>query len=319
MSTGTRTMPLPWTNLYGLARTLVALGTAGTLAFSSAETLFRPVATVGPHPPCDGFAAASVFCFAPAGEESYTGLAVLKWACVLVLLVVASGWRPRLLAVPHLYVNFSVFTAIAIGDGGDQIALVLSLLLTLPALGDGRRWHWQRPDEEELSRSRRAWAVLGITSVIVLRLQMSVLYFQAAVAKLPHAEWHDGTAMWYWGNSLHFGAPPWMSPAVNAVVSTSWGVAALTWLPLVVEMLLCASLLLPQRVRWHVMWAGLFFHLMIAVVMGLWSFALAMSGGVVLLCAPLGAHLALRDRDRSTSAEEEAALPRPGGKEAVPV
>ncbi|MFD9858289.1 sporulation-delaying protein SdpB family protein [Streptomyces alboflavus] len=304
MLTGTRTLPLPWTSLYGLARTLVALGTAGTLTFSSAETLFRPVATLGPHPACEGPGAASVFCFVPEASQTYTGLTWMKWLCVLVLLVVASGWRPRLTALPHAYVNFSVFTGIAIGDGGDQVGLILSVLLALPALGDRRRWHWQRAMEPDTKvRVRRGWAMAGISGLMVLRLQMSFLYFQAAVAKFPHTEWADGTAMWYWGTSLQFGPPPWLAPLVEWVVSIPLGVALMTWLPLVIEMLLAAALLLPQKVRWGVLWAGLGFHLMIALIMGLWSFALAMAGGIVILCCPLGAHLT--PRRRHTFADED--------------
>ncbi|AXG82883.1 hypothetical protein DVK44_24920 [Streptomyces paludis] len=292
-----RTIPLPWTNVYGVARTLAALGTAGTLAFSSARTLFRPVALTGEYPLCEGISAAGVFCLAPDG---HTGLTWAKWLCVLLLLAVASGWRPRLTALPHAYISFSVYTGIAIGDGGDQITSVVTLLLVLPALGDGRRWHWQtagrEPDARENAGTayRGAWALVGVTGLVLLRVQMSFLYFQAAVAKLPHTEWADGTAMWYWGTSLSFGAPPWLEPLMTPILRLPLGVALLTWLPLVVEMSLAVALLLPQRLRWPVMGAGLAFHLSIAVVMGLWSFAFAMAAGIVVLCCPLGGVLRRR-------------------------
>ncbi|WNZ61405.1 hypothetical protein QEG98_36945 [Myxococcus sp. MxC21-1] len=54
--------PSPWSNTYGLARTLVALGTGGTLAFSDTTTLFRPVAGIPEAPVCEGIRAASFFC-----------------------------------------------------------------------------------------------------------------------------------------------------------------------------------------------------------------------------------------------------------------
>lgn len=126
-------LPSPWTNVYGLARTLLALGTLLTLAFSNSATLFRPVAFQGEHPTCRGVEAGGVFCLVPGD-----GLDATRWACVAVLLIVVSGWRPRLTALPHAYISFSVFTGIAIGDGGDQMTTVLVLLLTLPALGDSR-------------------------------------------------------------------------------------------------------------------------------------------------------------------------------------
>ncbi|MBH1933017.1 HTTM domain-containing protein [Streptomyces sp. AV19] len=298
----THRFPFPWTNVYGLARTLVALGTIGTLAASSTDTLFRPVATLGDYPPCRSTAAASVFCLA---DSSHAGLTWIRWICVAVLLVVASGWRPRLTALPHLYINYSVFDGISIVDGGDQIGLVLSVLFVLPALGDPRRWHWQPPVQlAEAGRVRKVFALLGLSSLVVLKAQMCVLYFQAAVAKLPHSEWADGTAMWYWGTNPDFGPASWLSHLVTPVLSTSWGVAGMTWIPLAIELSLAVSPLVRGRARWYVMAAGLLFHLSIAVMMGLWSFALGMAGGILVLCAPLGAGLTL-----TRTSEEPAAPP----------
>ncbi|MBC3986346.1 HTTM domain-containing protein [Streptomyces sp. AC536] len=286
-----RLVVLPWSNVYGLARTLVALGTAGTLAFSSVDTLFRPVALAGDFPPCQGATSAAVFCMA---EGDRTGLAWLKWLCVVILLVVASGWRPAFTALPHAYVSYSVFAGIAISDGGDQIGLILSMLFVLPALGDPRRWHWQAPPSGTGSRARRGWALIGSSGLLMLRLQMSVVYFNACVAKLPHQEWYDGTAMWYWSTNLSFGAPTWLDAIVRPVVSTSWGVALMTWLPLFIEITLAAALLLPPRMRYAAMWAGLLFHFAIGLMMGLWSFALAMAGGILVLCLPPGTAITRR-------------------------
>lgn len=91
---------------------------------------------------------------------------------------------------------------------------------------------------------------MGTSGLVVARLQMSFLYFQAAIAKLPHAEWADGSAMYYWANDLSFGAPGWLHPVLGSVVSTPVGVAALTWGPILIEISHAATLLLPQRIRW---------------------------------------------------------------------
>ncbi|MEW2033045.1 sporulation-delaying protein SdpB family protein [Streptomyces roseifaciens] len=296
MLTRTRRIPLPWGNAYGLARTLLALGTAGTLAFSSSATLFRPVVTLGEYPLCHGMTASGAFCLVPRGQFDLT-----RWVCVAVLLVVASGWRPRITALPHAYISFSLFSGIAIGDGGDQITWILTLLLALVALGDGRRWHWQTPEDPEDSedpavdavptrapRAIRGWALLGTSALTVARLQMAFLYFQASVAKLPHTEWADGSAMYYWANNSSFGFPEWLRPLTDPVVYAPVGVAALTWLPVALELALAAALLMPQRKRWVLLSLGIAFHLGIAVLMGLWSFAFAMWAGLLLLMAPVG-------------------------------
>lgn len=280
-----RTFPLPWAAGYGLARTLLALGTLGTLVFSDAATLFREVATVGRYPLCQGVNAGGAFCL--VSPDHYD---TVRWLCCLVLVVAASGWRPRFTAIPHAYVAFSVFTGISIPDGGDQITWILTLLIAFVAVGDSRRWHWQPSPllEKPESRHHALWALLGTSAIVLARIQMAVLYFQSCVAKLPHAEWADGSALYYWVNNYDFGAPNWLRPALGAVVNEPLGVAAMTWGPLVLEIALAAALLMPQRVRWMLLPAGILFHLFIAVVMGLWSFAIAMWAGLLLLLSPLG-------------------------------
>ncbi|MFJ7590842.1 sporulation-delaying protein SdpB family protein [Streptomyces sp. NPDC097617] len=279
-----RTVTLPWAAGYGLARTLLALGTLGTLAFSDSATLFREVSTVGQYPLCRGVTGAGAFCLvSPDHFET------MRWVCCLVLVIAASGWRPRFTAIPHAYVAFSVFTGISIPDGGDQITWILTLILVLVAIGDPRRWHWQPQPSEPTENTRRpTLALIGVSAITVARIQMSVVYFQSCVAKLPHAEWADGSALYYWINNYAFGAPDWLRPALNTVVDNPLGVAALTWGPLVLEIVLAAALLLPQKVRWALLPAGILFHLGIAVVMGLWSFAFAMWAGLLLLLAPYG-------------------------------
>ncbi|MFD8212957.1 sporulation-delaying protein SdpB family protein [Streptomyces sp. NPDC059697] len=280
-----RTFPLPWAAGYGLARTLLALGTLGTLVFSDAATLFREVATVGRYPLCQGVNAGGAFCL--VSPDHYD---TVRWLCCLVLVVAASGWRPRFTAIPHAYVAFSVFTGISIPDGGDQITWILTLLIAFVAVGDSRRWHWQssRVLEKPESRHHALWALLSTSAIVLARVQMAVLYFQSCVAKLPHAEWADGSALYYWVNNYDFGAPNWLRPVLGAVVDEPLGVAAMTWGPLVLEIALAAALLMPQRVRWMLLPAGILFHLGIAVVMGLWSFAIAMWAGLLLLLSPLG-------------------------------
>ena len=86
-----RLMPgVPWTNVYGLARTLLALGTAGTLIFSPTPALFAH-ASGAPQPPyCDAAARISIYCIAPHHSPAFA-----QWGSVAILMLAASGWRPR--------------------------------------------------------------------------------------------------------------------------------------------------------------------------------------------------------------------------------
>lgn len=275
----------PWTNVYGLARSLLAAGTFGTLAFSSADTLFRPALGVPPAPYCEGVSRISMFCFAPPEQ-----LGVARWLAVAILAMVISGWRPQWTALPHWWVAFSLQTSITIPDGGDHINAILTLLLLPVALTDGRKWHWSlpgpfgSPPATAREESRRVVALMALWTI---RLQVAIVYFHAVVGKLGVEEWVDGTALYYWLTDPTFGAPSWITPVLEPVLTTPLTLALLTWGTLVLELLLAVGLLLPERARQRVLLAGIAFHSAIAITMGLVSFGLAMFGALILYLRPV--------------------------------
>ncbi|MEU7435011.1 sporulation-delaying protein SdpB family protein [Streptomyces sioyaensis] len=188
------------------------------------------VSTRPKGPCCTGIRRLDAFCV-----TSSSHLDVVRWACVAVLLVTASGWRPRLTCIPHWYVAASFYTSSSIPDGGDQVASVLTLLLIPVALGDPRRWHWQRlsPSADETSSELRRWTTVGAACfTFAVQLQVAGIYFQSSIAKLSHQEWADGTAMYYWAFDPSFGASGWLSPVFRVI--TGWGptVTFLTWVPI---------------------------------------------------------------------------------------
>ncbi|GAB3851971.1 membrane protein [Micromonospora andamanensis] len=281
---------VPWGSWLGLARTLLATATAATLVFTDVDALFTPLLGRGPGPHCTGLSDIGAFCL--AGPEHAN---LVRWACVAVLLAVASGWRPRFTALPHWWIAFSVSTSASIPDGGEQVNQVLTLLLVPVLLADPRRWHWQpSPPADRVVRPGGRGVVLVATAVVLLfaiRLQVAGIYFQASVAKLSKAEWADGTVMYYWLNHHSFGAPGWLQPVTDALVNQPVSVALMTWTPLAIEFALAVSLLLRPAVRWWLLPFGVLLHVGIAVLMGLWSFSLIMIAAQVLLLVPMGAHL----------------------------
>jgi antimicrobial peptide system SdpB family protein len=303
---------VPWGSWLGLARTLLATATAGTLVFSDADTLFTPILGRGAGPHCSGLTSVGAFCL--AGREHAD---LVRWACVAVLLVVASGWRPRITALPHWWIAFSVSTSLSIPDGGEQVNQVLALLLVPVLLADRRRWHWQPPPAADRVVRPGGRGVLPVATAVVLlvaiRIQVAGIYFQASVAKLSKAEWADGTVMYYWLNHHSFGAPGWLQPVTDALVDQPVSLALLTWTPLVIEFALAVSLLLRSAVRWWLLPFGVLLHVGIAVLMGLWSFSLTMVAAQVLLLVPMGKHLpdtwrtarARLDRRRNRTADAD--------------
>jgi len=271
----------PWSSGVGLARTALALGSAATLAATRPAVLFDPSNAGGT---CGDLRAAGLFCAVPAG-----GGQLARWCGVLVLLVVASGWRPRVTAIPHAYISWSLLSNAVVPDGGDQLTAILTLLLVPMGLTDGRRWHWQRPPETE--QTIGTGRVVAGTALALIQIQVAVVYFQSSVAKLGVREWSDGTAMFYFLRHPLFGAPPWLRPVTDTLTGAPLGVALLTWSPLAIELALALAILMRPRGKRVMLVTGIAFHGVIALTMGLVSFALAMTGALLLYLLPIGTHI----------------------------
>lgn len=270
--------PAPWSNVYGLARTLIALGTCGTLAFSHSSTLFRPAVGLSEVPVCDGIRRASLFCVLPSGW-----LEVARWVAVILLLVVASGWRPRFTGLVHWWVAISLHWSGVLTDGGDQLAAILSLLMVPLTLTDGRRWHWDEVSPAEAGSE--AGRLVAHSAWVLLRAQVALVYFHASVGKFKVPEWVDGTALYYWLLDPSIGAPEWLADLMRPILSHP-AVALVTWSVLVLELCLALGLVLGSESRRVLLPLGIAFHAGIAVFHGLISFVLIMFGALVLLLRP---------------------------------
>lgn len=272
----------PWGSGLGLARTILALGTLGTVLATPPRVLLVPLAG-GINPPlCGGIGRASLWCLAPSDPQ------FARWLSAGILLVVATGWRPRFTAVPHWWVCWSLFASITISDGGDQITADLTLLLIPALLADSRTWHWQRADP---ARSGPMTRIVAVMAIGLMQLQVAGLYLDAGISKLGVPEWLNGTALFYLFRSVIFGAPPLLAPVLSAVTGNPLGVAAITWGAIALEVVLGLALLLPKQLRPLLLASGLLFHDAIAVSMGLVSFDCAMSAALLIYLLPVGHHL----------------------------
>lgn len=272
-------------NVVGLARTLIALGTLGTLAFSRGSDIFRPAVGIPVAPHCEGVARAGLFCVA-GGDH----LEIARWLAVATLIVIASGWRPRWTGLVHWYVAVSLFTSGTLVDGGDQAAAVLTFLLIPITLSDPRRWHWTSVSSATDAGDSAARVIARFvvqTAYWAIRVQVAGIYLQAGVAKMKVPEWRDGTAVYYWFTDPWFGiAEPFRALAMplltNAIVVT-----AITWGTMALEVFLFAGLIATRRARAVLLSLGIAFHAGIAAVHGLLSFALVMWGALILYLRPL--------------------------------
>lgn len=268
----------PWTNVYGLARSLLAFGTLVTLLVHDPDALFRPLGKAAAEAPITGrLAQWSLFAIL---SGSY--LEVARWIAVAVLLVTISGWRPRITGVLHWWVTMSYSSSAIIVDGGDQLATVLTLLLIPITLTDPRRWHWLKPQSVSPTTSEKAKGLLAYSCWLVIRLQVAVVYLHAFVGKLEVQEWINGTVVYYWFTHPVFGVPSWMEPLVHPLIQNPVGVMALTWGTIALEIVLAAGLFMKERYRPWLLAAGLTFHGMIAVVHGLFTFFFSSAASLIL-------------------------------------
>lgn len=272
----------PWSNVHGLARTLLAAGTLLTLTVHDARTLFAPTGrTLEELTASIPLARASLFFLVP-------DLELARWLAIAGLALVASGWRPRWTGALHWWISASFAISCVLIDGGDQVTAVLTALLVPVTLTDPRRWHWSATPAEPRRLSGKTAALVASSALLVTRLQVAAIYLHAAVGKMAVTEWVDGTAIYYWFTHPVFGLPATLQPLAMPILSSALGVTLVTWGTIAFELLLAAALVADRRLWRPLLVAGLAFHAGIVVAHGLVTFYFAMAGALVLYLRPHG-------------------------------
>jgi antimicrobial peptide system SdpB family protein len=261
---------------YGLARSLLALATLCTFVFNSTELLFYPTVDEVGGPVCTQALGINLFCLL----KEHLGLA--RVLTIVILLVVIAGWKPRYTGILHWWVCYSWVNSSLLVDGGDHVNAVLTLLLIPVTVTDHRRWHWS-PVAETTSGSTgsRISPLVAFFSLKVIRIQVAAIYLHAAFAKCAVPEWQNGTALYYWFTDPTFGVTPWLEPLILPLILHPFSVALLTWGTILFEFLLFAGLLAKKAYRPLMLFVGIGFHMMIALIHGLVTFGLSMSGALL--------------------------------------
>jgi antimicrobial peptide system SdpB family protein len=252
-----------------------------TLAFNHSAGLFVPTKELEMPLICGGPSSLGLFCVATLDH-----LEAARAFAVAVLLVVASGWRPRWTGALHWWITFSFQANGTVLDGGDQVAAILTLILLPHTLTDSRAWHWQpSPPRYDTTRDT-ALRFIARSSLLVARIQVAAIYFHAAVGKLVVPEWPDGTVLYYWFTDPHLGGATWLMPVLRWIVDHGTLLTLVTWSVLAVEFALAAGLVVRSRYRPALLAAGITLHLGIMVIHGLFTFALTMIAALILYLHP---------------------------------
>lgn len=285
-----------WTNVAGAARSTLALASLITLLANPAPTwsAYQAGALLGTLR-------------LPGLFDLFgsTGIDRARLCGMLVLLVAASGWRPRVTAIPQWWVTMSIAHGCVVPDGGDILAANLTLLLIPLALTDRRRFHWQSSSEAEESDSVRSF--LAKVACGAVRIQVAAVYLHAAAGKMNITEWINGSAMYYWLIHPAFGPGSSAKRILVALLAHPFAVLTLTWSVILLELCLFAALFMPRDWRCRLWPAAVGFHLMIFAIHGLASFSLTMVAAATLYLVPLDTEwYILRDRALPSSPTERS-------------
>lgn len=185
-------------NVYGIARSSLALSLLITLIFTPSFVYF-PKPYLHTLEKLDSFIPNYFLLW------DYSNLNVAIIIACFILILVISGYLPQITGFLHAWLAYSFFTGSLMVEGGDQIAQILTLLILPITVFDKRLNHWSK---REYLRWKRPFGVNYFCSscLLIAKIQMSILYFFAAVEKLNVPEWKDGSAFYYWFNDSSLGA-----------------------------------------------------------------------------------------------------------------
>ena len=268
-----------WTNVYGFARSILAFGTLITLLFHSSEMLFYPV-TEPFQNHIDGIIIHKISLFYLLGKEY---LFIGKLISIIILVMVISGYYPKVTGILHWWVAFSFNISSVLLDGGDQMASILSFMLIPVTLSDPRKNHWHKTDKK-ISLNLN---MIILSFFIIIRLQVSLVYLQAGIAKAFETEWADGTALYYWFTNPVFGAVDYIYWFLEPFLKNGLTLTFLTWSVMIFEVFLFLGLFIEKKWRPYLLVAGITFHFGIIIVHGLVSFFCSMTAALILFLRPV--------------------------------
>jgi len=266
-----------WSNVYGLARTLLAIGTLLTLIFNDNSVLF-------------GSQQKSISFFTSGLEvNKFTlfyflryHLVVAKSIAILILLIVASGWRPRLTCLFHWYIAISFELFCVVPDGGDQVTSVLAFLLIPICLLDNRKWQW----DKKYNYGTPYKNLIAYSTYWIIRIQVAVIYLDAATEKFKVSEWTNGTILWFVMNDPIMGFNNILRPILLPVIKQPFFLGIFSWSVLILEFSLFLGLGMDKVNRKRLLIVGILFHLSIVFLHGLISFFFAMTSALILYLQP---------------------------------
>lgn len=262
-----------------LARTLLACAEAVGIACTPDRTLLPSAAPYPDGMRCAGIRSASAWCVLGPGADGRLAARIVE---IVILVLVASGFRPRWTCVPHWYAAFSLAAAAVQPSGEDEITVIAVLLLVPLCLGDTRIWHWSPPG----APLAPAWRGAALSAWWLLRIQLFIVYIVSSSSKLASAGWRAGTAMDTVFTDPVYGLPQVLRPVAVKLATLGWPLCCLTYAVVATEFGIAFCMLAGARWRRAGLILACALHGGIILAMGLVEFGATMIA--VVLIAWLG-------------------------------
>jgi len=270
----------PWTNVYGLARSIIATSTFLTLLLNKIDILFYSASAYNARN------TDVTFLFNLNFFNLFHGYHELsKIVALLLLFLVIIGWRPMIMGVFHTWLTLSFMQSCPFIDGGDQICQILSILILPICLLDTRKWHWNAAESNVISNNIYVRIFFNYY-IFIIRLQVALVYLNSATAKFGVNEWVDGSAVWYWFKEPTVGYNRYFGYLLDPILDVPLFIALISWGAIIFELLLAAALFMERKYWKYFLVSGIFFHFLILFIFGLGSFSTAMFGALVLYLRP---------------------------------
>ncbi len=260
------------TNSLTLSRAILALGFLITLLFNNINELFPSYQLEKIKSLNNDLMFLNIFTW-------FNNIYIPYYISIIVLVIIILGIYPRITCILHFLITFSVFHSMLIIEGGDQISLVISILLIPICLTDNRYNGWKQNKDLKIPK-----ILLLNTNIIMflISLQVSLLYFNAGIAKIYAPEWSNGTAVYYWFNDNVFGANEFIANIFGFLFKNDFTVTFINWGVIFFEIILSITLLFSSNYKYILFTLAVFFHFLIMISHGLTTFSLAMTSILIL-------------------------------------
>ena len=136
--------------------------------------------------------------------------------------------------------------------GGDNINMLLTLLLIPVCLLDERKNHWSTP-------ALKSNFIQDIF-LFFIKLQVAFIYFDSLHDKLRMKEWINGSVIYYWFTHNFFGLHPALTNIAEPLLRSMPLLIFIAWSTLTFEALLVVGLLFPSRYKLLLLKPGIIFH-----------------------------------------------------------